>query len=212
MAYISGKFPGCIRFEEATSSTVDYVLFRDELKCSSELGKTGGEQVIALNRYKTSRRIVCTVNILMCYRNCLNNGLMTATHEMLHTLGFVHEHMRPDRDNFIAIHKENIEPGMEKNIEQRNFGQADFFNKGDVDHMNSPYDVSSLLHYGPQEFSKNGEDVLSFLHGQPDQTWPEPSPQDPLSLVDEVSNLSAILSTLVALSSTMSVSEREICV
>ena len=133
---------------------------------------------------------------------------MTATHEMLHTLGFIHEHMRPDRDNFIAIHKENIEPGMEKNFEQRNFGQADFFNKGDVDHMNSPYDVSSLLHYGPQEFSKNGEDVLSILHGQPDQTWPEPSPQDPLSLVDEVSNLSAILSTLVALSSTMSVNER----
>merc|ERR550534_3206290 len=50
MAYISGKFPGCIRFEDATTSTVDYVLFRDELKCSSELGKTGGEQVIALNR------------------------------------------------------------------------------------------------------------------------------------------------------------------
>ena len=50
MAYLTGKFPGCITFEEATSSTVDYVLFRDELKCSSELGKTGGEQVIALNR------------------------------------------------------------------------------------------------------------------------------------------------------------------
>ena len=50
MAYLTGKFPGCITFEEATSSTADYVLFRDELKCSSELGKTGGEQVIALNR------------------------------------------------------------------------------------------------------------------------------------------------------------------
>ena len=50
MAYLTGKFPGCITFEEATSSTVDYVLFRDELKCRSELGRTGGEQVIALNR------------------------------------------------------------------------------------------------------------------------------------------------------------------
>ena len=111
---------------------------------------------------------------------------MTATHELLHMLGFVHEHMRPDRDNFIAIHKENIEPGMEKNFEKRNWGQADFFKKDDVDPMNSPYDVSSLLHYGPQEFSKNGEDVLSFLHGHPDLSWPEPAPEDPLSLVDEV--------------------------
>ena len=111
---------------------------------------------------------------------------MTATHEMLHMLGFVHEAMRPDRDDFIAIHKENIERGMEKNFEKRNWGQADFFKKDDVDHMNSPYDVSSLLHYGPQDFSKNGENVLSFLHELPDQTWPEPAPEDPLSLVDEV--------------------------
>ena len=111
---------------------------------------------------------------------------MTATHEMLHMLGFVHEHMRPDRDNFIAIHKENIEQGMETNFEKRNWGQADFFKKGDVDHMNSPYDVSSLLHYGQQEFSKNGENVLSYIHGLPDLTWPEPVPEDPLSVIDEV--------------------------
>lgn len=50
MAYLTSKFPGCITFEEATSSSADYVLFRDEMKCSSELGRTGGEQVIALNR------------------------------------------------------------------------------------------------------------------------------------------------------------------
>ena len=49
-------------------------------------------------------------------------------------LGFVHEHMR--LDNFIAIHKENIE----QNFEKRNWGQADYFKKGDVDHMISPYD------------------------------------------------------------------------
>merc|ERR1719370_1483783 len=45
MAYITTRVP-CITFEEATSSTVDYVLFRDGLKCNSELGRTGGEQVI----------------------------------------------------------------------------------------------------------------------------------------------------------------------
>jgi len=32
-------------------------------------------------------------------------------HEVLHTLGFFHEHNRPDRDNFVTIHFDNIIPG-----------------------------------------------------------------------------------------------------
>ena len=43
-----------------------------------------------------------------------------------------------------------------------------------------------VFSYGPQQFSKNGENVLSFLHGLPGETWPEPDEDDPLSLVDEV--------------------------
>ena len=126
------------------------------------------------------------ISTFISRRGCLRDGLMTVTHELLHMLGFIHEHMRPDRDDFITIHKENIVAGMEKNFERRNYSRADFFSEGDVDHMNTPYDVSSLLHYGPQQFSKNGENVLSFLHGLPGETWPEPDEDDPLSLVDEV--------------------------
>ena len=36
---------------------------------------------------------------------------MTPVHELVHTLGFVHEHTRPDRDDFISINYDNIEPG-----------------------------------------------------------------------------------------------------
>ena len=50
MAYITTRVP-CITFEVATSSTGDYVLFRDGIKCNSKLDRTGGEQVINLNRY-----------------------------------------------------------------------------------------------------------------------------------------------------------------
>ena len=75
---------------------------------------------------------------------------MGPVHELLHTLGFVHEHTRPDRDDFISINYENIEPGEEKNFEKRPEGTSDFFEKGSVDSKNTPYDVLSLLHYGPQ--------------------------------------------------------------
>ena len=30
---------------------------------------------------------------------------MTPVHELLHTLGFVHEHTRPDRDKFVEVHE-----------------------------------------------------------------------------------------------------------
>ena len=49
MEYITSKVP-CITFREATESTDDYVLIRDGLQCNSELGRTGGEQKLNLNR------------------------------------------------------------------------------------------------------------------------------------------------------------------
>ena len=112
---------------------------------------------------------------------------MTPVHELLHTLGFVHEHTRPDRDNFVDVNTENIKPGKERNFEKRKQGYSDFFEKGSVNSENSPYDVLSVLHYGPRDFSKNDvEDVITFLHGLPDETWPSPQPEDPLSVIDQV--------------------------
>ena len=66
--------------------------------------------------------------------------------------------LRPDRENLIAAHKENIEQGKEKNFEKRNWGQADYLKNGGCG--------SSLLCTGPQEFSKNGENFV-ILPPQP---------------------------------------------
>ena len=63
---------------------------------------------------------------------------MTPVHELLHTLGFVHEHTRPDRDNFVNINTDNIKLGKKGNFEKRKQGYNDYFEKGSVNSDNSP--------------------------------------------------------------------------
>ena len=54
---------------------------------------------------------------------------MTPVHELLHTLGFDHEHTRPDRDSFISVNTDNITPGKEGNFERSKQGYSDYFVK-----------------------------------------------------------------------------------
>ena len=37
----------------------------------------------------------------------------TIQHEVMHALGFFHEHQRPDRDQFINVHNDKINRGWE---------------------------------------------------------------------------------------------------
>ena len=37
-----------------------------------------------------------------------------AIHEFLHALGIAHEHARPDRDNYVRVYFENVQPGKTK--------------------------------------------------------------------------------------------------
>jgi len=47
--------------------------------------------------------------------------------------------------------------------------------------------LPQVLHYGPTDNSKTGtEEVISFIYGLPDETWPESDPSDPLSVVDQM--------------------------
>ncbi|XP_050353324.1 uncharacterized protein LOC126775428 [Nymphalis io] len=77
--------------------------------------------------------------------DCLSQGEIA--HEVMHVLGFSHEHTRPDRDRYITILYENIKPGYKKYFEVRR-----------EDPLSSlPYDYASVLHYPPRAFSKNGQ-------------------------------------------------------
>ena len=53
--------------------------------------------------------------------------------------------VRPDRDDFIQLHEENIAPEKAKNFEKRPYGDAEFHTTGSVDHGRTPYDVLSVI-------------------------------------------------------------------
>jgi len=40
----------------------------------------------------------------------------TVAHEIMHLLGFYHEHTRQDREQYITVYSENIQPGMCFNV------------------------------------------------------------------------------------------------
>jgi hypothetical protein len=60
-------------------------------------------------------------------------------HEIGHTLGLIHEHQRPDRDQYINIRDENIVANS----------QAHFapINAKYVETRDMPYDYGSDMHY-----------------------------------------------------------------
>ena len=76
MDYLTDLFPSCITFVPAKPESPNYVTIYPGKDCKSELGMTGGNQAMFLNS------------------GCFRRGLIVPVHELLHTLGFVHEHNR----------------------------------------------------------------------------------------------------------------------
>lgn len=67
----------------------------------------------------------------------------TALHELLHAMGMAHEHVRPDRNEYVQVHEGNIKDG--KGVQFAMHGGAD---------TSRPYDILSIMHYDEYEFSK----------------------------------------------------------
>ncbi|MBP6218299.1 MAG: M12 family metallopeptidase, partial [Oligoflexales bacterium] len=114
-----------IRFVERNSEK-DSVYFRlhSEKACLSYLGKQGGEQDILINPE------ACDYGSIL--------------HEMMHAIGFIHEHSREDRDSYVDIHWDQIQEGAKEQFQKLS---------SDVWKPSGKFDFESLLLYPSQAFA-----------------------------------------------------------
>ncbi|CAL1296102.1 unnamed protein product, partial [Larinioides sclopetarius] len=63
----------------------------------------------------------------------------------MHSLGFIHEHNRPDRDGFIIVVWDNILEDAKSNFKKQS--------EEKVTPLGVEYDYDSVMHYGAYEFA-----------------------------------------------------------
>ncbi|XP_044055227.1 meprin A subunit beta-like [Siniperca chuatsi] len=80
-------------------------------------------------------------------KNC--DRLGTVEHEFLHALGFWHEQSRADRDDYVDIMWDRIEPGKEHNFKT--------YDDAVSSALGLPYDYGSVMHYSKTSFNIGSE-------------------------------------------------------
>lgn len=129
----------CIRYVPKNISDVDFVYIFPGGGCASQVGRAGGMQYVSLGL------------------GCSYVGI--TQHELMHVTGFWHEQSRADRDEYIRIIWENIEPGMEYNFDK--------YTWNDIQSLQEPYDYGSVMHYGTHAFAKGYGPTIQTLDGVP---------------------------------------------
>ncbi|TMW47783.1 hypothetical protein DOY81_007121 [Sarcophaga bullata] len=128
----------CIRFLPASDTATGYVKITGATTgCHSRVGYTGTMQILNLQ--------LNTLN-----KGCFRTGAVI--HEMLHALGFFHQHSASNRDDYVKIFRQNIQDGRESSFNK--------FDSSFITDFGVGYDYSSVMHYGPKAFSKNGLNTI----------------------------------------------------
>ncbi|KAG1658260.1 Protein SpAN [Nymphon striatum] len=76
-------------------------------------------------------------------------------HEIGHTLGYIHEQNRSDRDSFVRINFQNIQDNA----------VSQFFKSNSASLVTSQFDINSTMMYGSYTFTKNGQPTITDLNG-----------------------------------------------
>lgn len=141
IAHISDRT--CLKFVPVTESPhfQDYIFVVGSVSrsCSSYVGRRGGSQQISLPQ--------------QCHR------LGTFVHEILHVVGFHHEHSRTDRDDHVTILWENVQPGSEH--------QFRVYNESTVTSFGVNYDFGSVMHYSETAFSRDSSRLKTIVPNVP---------------------------------------------
>lgn len=124
----------CIRFVPRTTEA-DYIYITTTSSgCWSYVGSYGGAQEVSLDIH-----------------GCCYHG--TAVHELMHAIGFYHEHCRNDRDSYVYIHYENVQDGYAYAFDKDTYWQ----------YVGENYNYNSIMHYGAYAFSYNGQVTIDVL-------------------------------------------------
>lgn len=126
MDHITQMTGGCIKFKERTYES-DYVYMYQAQGCYSQVGRQGGSQELSLGR------------------GCHVAGVVI--HELLHALGFFHHHSRSDRDRYLRINYQNIDPQAYPQFQKLNDWENQLF---------TDFDYNSIMIYGSTAFSRDG--------------------------------------------------------
>ncbi|XP_017038546.1 seminal metalloprotease 1 [Drosophila kikkawai] len=142
MADIMSK--SCVVFKLATKNELPFAL--------NITGNNDGCNAMALG-FRTSLNGI-NLEPYPIDQGCFRMG--SILHEFLHALGFEHQHVAQNRDEYIRIEWENIDKeyfvnfvNEDKTTTWHGFGE--------------PYDYDSVMHYVPLAFSRNGEPTIVAL-------------------------------------------------
>ncbi len=116
-----------LNFYPFDGSSEDGIVFmKGDEHCYSYLGKTGGFQPIYLSNSCEEREI---------------------SHEIMHAIGFIHEHTRPSRDEYVTINWDNIQEDFYRQfaIAPREFIESTI--------AGFPFSYTTIMLYDPKSFA-----------------------------------------------------------
>lgn len=159
-------------FEEFHQKTsIRFVNYQDEKDavvflyepdtCASHVGRIGGHQPILVSE------------------SC---GRAEVVHELMHTLGFIHEHQRVERDTFVQVFLDRVSEDKQINFEILPHSYQNIYQK-----LSSRFDYESITIYPPEAFAKNTGESTLLPRDQRNQIQPSRglSPGD-VSKIEEV--------------------------
>jgi hypothetical protein len=131
----------CVYFRPRVSTDTVYFKIQYGNGCSAHVGyMTNQQAIMTLQKNEGPQQVGCFYSRII-------------QHELLHVTGFFHEQSRPDRDNFLEIHLENVEPSQQHNFNKYAWGSTAY-------DQGTAYDYASIMHYGTTSFSANGQPTM----------------------------------------------------